>query len=220
MLGARWCWIVLGAGHLLDGASTSMTLVRVQAGHKRKHEQDYNWMVLDNVGCRIVLDGAGWELDGASASRTLVRIGTTCYCTTIGKRRSGAFKQKKVYQNRTIIKEVISKNVIFLLALVSCLHSHYWYHMVLHTTIANRKSRAFKQKKFIKIGPLLSYEQNVHPAPIRVQHRCQTIRHRCWIIRHPSDTGAGSSGTHPTPMPAPKRATFVVLTRPDFFFHL
>ena len=31
--------------------------------------------------------------------------------TTIGKRRSGAFKQKKVYQNRTIIKEVMSKNV-------------------------------------------------------------------------------------------------------------
>ena len=39
--------------------------------------------------------------------------------TTIGKRRSGAFKQKKVYQNRTIIKEVISKNVNFLLALGS-----------------------------------------------------------------------------------------------------
>ena len=39
--------------------------------------------------------------------------------TTIGKRRSGAFKQKKVYQNRTIIKEVISKNVIFLLVLGS-----------------------------------------------------------------------------------------------------
>ena len=38
---------------------------------------------------------------------------------TIGKRRSGAFKQKKVYQNRTIIKEVISKNVFFLLALGS-----------------------------------------------------------------------------------------------------
>ena len=35
----------------------------------------------------------------------------------IGKRRSGAFKQKKVDQNRTIIKEVIHKNVIFLLAL-------------------------------------------------------------------------------------------------------
>ena len=27
------------------------------------------------------------------------------------KRRSGAFKQKKVYQNRTIIKEVTSKKV-------------------------------------------------------------------------------------------------------------
>ena len=39
--------------------------------------------------------------------------------TTIGKRRSGAFKQKRVYQNRTIIKEVISKNVIILLALGS-----------------------------------------------------------------------------------------------------
>ena len=39
--------------------------------------------------------------------------------TTIKKRRSRAFKQKKVYQNRTIIKEVISKNVIFLLTLGS-----------------------------------------------------------------------------------------------------
>ena len=43
--------------------------------------------------------------------------------TTIGKRRSGAFKQKKVYQNRTIIKEVISKNVFFLLALALVLGS-------------------------------------------------------------------------------------------------
>ena len=43
--------------------------------------------------------------------------------TTIGKRRSGAFKQKKVYQNRTIIKEVISKNVFFLLALALALGS-------------------------------------------------------------------------------------------------
>ena len=36
-------------------------------------------------------------------------------CTSargVGKRRSGAFKQKKNYQNRTIIKEVTSKNVI------------------------------------------------------------------------------------------------------------
>ena len=35
--------------------------------------------------------------------------------TTIWMRRSRAFKQYKVYQNRTIIKEVRSKNVLFLL---------------------------------------------------------------------------------------------------------
>ena len=65
--------------------------------------------------------------------------------TTIGKRRSRAFKQKKVYQNRTIIKEVISKNVIFLLVLA--LVSWYWYYMVLPTTVGKRRLRAFKQKK-------------------------------------------------------------------------
>ena len=75
--------------------------------------------------------------------------------TTIGKRRSGAFKQKKVYQNRTIIKEVISKNVIFLLALVSCSRSRYWYYMVLHTTIGKRRSGAFKQKKVYQNGTII-----------------------------------------------------------------
>ena len=120
-----------------------------------------------------MLDGAGWELDGASASRTLARIGTTCYCIPpLERGDQDLSNKKKVYQNRTIIKEVISKNVIFLLALVSCLHSHYWYHMVLHTTIAKRRSRAFKQKKVYQNRTIIKevMSKNVHPAPIRVQH--------------------------------------------------
>ena len=49
-----------GAGRVPDDASTSRTLAR--AGNKRK--QDYKRMVLDNVGCWIVL-GAGWCRTGA-----------------------------------------------------------------------------------------------------------------------------------------------------------
>ena len=38
-------------------------MARARAGHQCKQEQDYKWMVLDNVGCQMVLDSVGcWML--------------------------------------------------------------------------------------------------------------------------------------------------------------
>ena len=115
-MGTGWCQTGARWCKCEQDTSASMSASRIISG--------CCWIMLGARRCWVVL-GAGW-----------------CR-TTIRKRRSRDFKQKKVYQNRTLMKEVISKNV--------------------------------------------------HPAPIRIQHRCRTIQHRC-LIWHPS-------GTCPTPVP-------------------
>ena len=127
--------------------------------------------------------------------------------TTIGKRRSGAFKQKKVYQNRTIIKEVMSKNVCereqdtsasriisgwcwIMLGAGWCWIQHY-------RAIAKRRSRAFKQKQVYQNRTIIKevMSKNVHPAPVPddptpVLDHPALIRH---CVRHhtASSTSAG-----------------------------
>ena len=46
-----------GARRVLDDASTSRILAL--AGNYCEREQNYKWMVLDNVGCRMLLDSVG-----------------------------------------------------------------------------------------------------------------------------------------------------------------
>ena len=86
------------------------------------------------------------------------------------KRRSRAFKQKKVYQNQTIIKEVMSKNV----------HPAPVPDAVPDAVPdgcrmgagrvpdAKRRSRAFKQKKVYQNRTIIKevMSKNVHPAPV------------------------------------------------------
>ena len=82
------------------------------------------------------------------------------------------------------------------LALVSCLHSRshsrlrsrYWYYMILHTTIAKRRSRAFKQKKVYQNRTIIKevMSKNVHPAP--VPDDLTPVLDRPAPIRHPSGT--------------------------------
>ena len=142
MLGAGWCWIVLGAGWCRMGA--------------RWHKCEQDTSVSVSMSANRIISGCCWIMLGARWCWIVLGAG---WCrTTIRKRRSSAFKQKKVYQNRTIMKEV-----------------------------------------------------NVHPAPIRIQHKCRTIwhpsgtrlapiRHRCRIVQHSSDTPSGTpSGTNESP---------------------
>ena len=122
---------------------------------------------------------------------------------TIGKRRSGAFKQKKVYQNRTIIKEVISKNVFFLLALalVSCSRSRsrYWYYIILHTTIGKRRSGAFKQKKVYQNRTIIKEVISKNVFFLLALGTNPRVRTR----DQPPGSGPGTSPRGPVPGPTP-----------------
>ena len=104
--------------------------------------------------------------------------------STTAKRRSRAFKQKKVYQNWTIIKEVTSKLVVGNV-LVSCSRSRFWNNMVLHSTTAKRRSRAFKQKKVYQNWTIIK-EVTSKLVVGNVLVSCSRSRSRYWyyIILH------------------------------------
>ena len=123
--------------------------------------------------CKNHEGGSFWSVrhpSGTGVGR--VRCRTGAGRVPDAKRRSRAFKQKKVYQNRTIIKEVMSKNVRPAPVLDAVPDGcRMGTGRVPDGCWTQRGDQELSnKKKFIKIGPLLRKLW----AKMSIQHQCQT----------------------------------------------